>query len=175
MTSNLQNLLTHKGLLHDMRHDKLAQLQGEVMGLYLVSGRHRNATIDEFAASVLPAVHFNQFRIYRDSRKRPVGWVTWAFMTDEEAKGFMIGDYSFPIDAWIGGEQLWFMDVIAPYGHVSKIAEDLRHNVFPDRVGFAPDLESRDGSKRVRRFFGASVGGNGKQVVDDEFLASVAS
>jgi cytolysin-activating lysine-acyltransferase len=174
MRSNLQSLLSHKGLLHDMRPDRIAQLQGEVMSLYLASARHRSVTIDEFAASVMPAIHFNQFRIYRDSRRRPVGWVTWAFMTDQEAKDFMSGGYSFPIDAWIGGEHLWFMDVIAPYGHVSRIAEDLRQNVFPNRVGFAPDLESRDGSKRVRRFFGAGVGGNGKQVVDDEFLASVA-
>lgn len=174
MPSNLQTLLGHKGLLHDIAPAKLAQLQGEVTSLYLASDRHRSATLDEFAASVLPAIHFNQFRIYRDAKGRPVGWVTWAFLSDDEAAGFMAGNYAFPIEAWIGGAHLWFMDVIAPYGHILKIAEDLRLNVFPDRIGYAPDIDAQSGVKRVRRFFGAHVKGQPQTDQDDAFLIAMA-
>ncbi|WP_404404524.1 toxin-activating lysine-acyltransferase [Pelagibacterium halotolerans] len=171
MTFMRQTLLSHEGLLHRMPAAKLAQLQGEALDLFRASERHRDATISEFSVSILPAIHFDQFRIYRDA-KRPVGWVSWAFMTADEGRGYMAGNFDFQISTWIGGDYLWFIDFIAPYGHAAKIAEDLRSNVFPDKIGFAPDLDAANGSKRVRKFYGARVKGAGGAVNDLDFLAS---
>ena len=173
MASKLQILLRHKGLLHEMPAATLAQLQGEVLVLFLASNRHCNSSISELAASVLPAVHFNQFRIYRDD-KRPIGWISWAYMSEEDASGYMAGDFDFKISTWKSGEHLWFIDFIAPFGHALKIAEDLKRNVFPDGVGFAPDLEAKDGSKRVRKFFGANVKGTDTSETHIDFLKSVS-
>lgn len=72
---------------------------------------------------------------------------------------------------WTGGAQLWFIDDIAPYGHALKMAEDLRRNVFPDQVGFAPDLEATDGPRRVRRFFGIRSEGAGAADGAEAFIA----
>ncbi|WP_252836342.1 toxin-activating lysine-acyltransferase [Ciceribacter sp. RN22] len=144
------------------------------MGLYQASERHRNATVTEFASMVLPAIHFNQFRIYHDAKGRAVGWISWAYMTAEEGQGYMAGNFDFGTETWIGGEHLWFIDFIAPYGHALKIAADLRTNVFPDQIGFAPDLEAVDGSRRVRRFLGASVKGVDTKEANSDFLNSIS-
>ena len=173
MPSQLETLLSHKGLLHDMSGEKLAKLQGEVLSLFLASRRHSGDSLNQFAAAVLPAIHFNQFRIYRDAT-RPIGWVSWAYMTEEEAHGYMAGDFDFTVSTWINGEHLWFIDYIAPYGHALKIAEDLKHNVFPNDIAYAPDLEARDGSKRVRKFFGGNVVGKETQEGHIDFLAQVS-
>ncbi|WP_371169768.1 toxin-activating lysine-acyltransferase [Aliiroseovarius sp. 2305UL8-7] len=173
MTSKLQTLLSHDGLLHKMPPEKLAQLKGEVLDLFLVSDRYREATIGELVATVLPPVHFNQFRIYR-TEQRPIGWVSWAYMSDEDARGYMAGDFDFKISTWNSGEHLWFIDFIAPYGHALKIAEDLKKNVFPNQVGFAPDLEAKDGSKRIRKFFGAKVKGIDMSEENESFLKGVS-
>lgn len=172
MASELETLLRHDGLLHEMSGEKLAQLQGEVFNLFLASSRHSGSSLTQFAAAVFPAIHFNQFRVYRDAT-RPIGWVSWAYMTEEEARGYMAGDFEFKISTWVGGEHFWFIDFIAPYGHALKIAEDIKHNVFPDKVGFAPDLSAPDGTKRVRKFFGADVKGADTKEDHVDFLKGV--
>ena len=172
MASKLETLLTHKGLLHEIPRERLALLQGEVMNLFLASPRHRDESLVEFTLSVLPAIHFNQFRVYRKD-DQPIGWVSWAYMSDAEARGYMAGDFDFQVSTWIGGEHIWFIDFIAPFGHALKIADDLKKNVFPDDIAYAPDLEAEDGSKRVRKFFGGNVVGKDTDLSHEDFLIKV--
>jgi cytolysin-activating lysine-acyltransferase len=172
VASRFEVLLQHKGLLHDLPGPKLAQLQGEVFGLYLASERHRGTPVSEFATWVFPAIHFNQFRIYRNGT-RPIGWISWALMSDQDARGYMAGNFDFTIATWKSGTHLWFIDFIAPFGHAQRIAEDMKNNVFPDQIGFAPDVDAEDGSKRVRRFFGANVKGTDAAEAHVDFLKPI--
>jgi len=172
MASKLQILMRHKGLLHEIPKAKQAELEGEVLSLFLASNRHRHSTIDDFASVVLPAIHFNQFRIYRDA-DRPIGWVSWAYMSDEDASGYIAGDFDFKISTWKSGKHFWFIDFIAPFGHALKIADDLKKNVFPTGVGFAPDIDEKTGEKRVRKFFGTDVKGVDRAESHAEFLKKI--
>lgn len=167
-----EELLKHEGLLHDIAPKDLALLQGEVLYLFQHSPRHKLLTLDEFARSVLPAVHFNQFRIYR-IEGRPVGWVNWAWMEDAEAQGYMAGGFDFTIETWINGPHLWFIDYVAPFGHAMTMADDLKRNVFPDQVGYAPDLDDETGSKRIRKFFGARKSVEDMSADDKAFVSSL--
>ncbi|MCT4558517.1 MAG: toxin-activating lysine-acyltransferase [Pelagimonas sp.] len=172
MSFDLKSLLAKSGLLHEMPEPKLAQLQGEAQGLFLASDRHRDTPLSEFAASVLPPIHLNQFRIYRKGN-RPIGWVSWAYMSDEDAKGYMAGDFDFHVSCWTSGPHLWFIDYIAPFGHAMRMADDLKRNVFPDQVGFAPDLDDETGEKRIRKFYGARTATDTFSKDDAGFIASV--
>lgn len=144
-------------LLKKMSPSSVAQILGEVMQLFLASEKHSDATLKELRSSVLPPVSLNQFRIYRDSQGIAVGWVCWAYFSEQNAKDYMAGDFDFNLEAWNSGEQLWFVDYIAPFGHALKMAEDLKHNVFPDKVAFAPQLDEKGGIHRVRKYFGANL------------------
>ena len=156
--SAMQDLLRHEGLLTKMPADKAAQIQGEVFSIYLASKHHSACTINEMAAWVLPAIHFNQFRIYRQG-KRPVAWVSWARMSEEDGVAYINGrgDFKFRMKTWTGGDQIWFIDFIAPFGHALKVSYDLKRNVFPNETGFAPDINMETGERRVRKLFGAHV------------------
>lgn len=156
--SGMDDLLKQDGLLHKMSADKLAQIQGEAFTIYLASKRHSVCTIEECASWILPAIHFNQFRIYR-SGKRPIAWISWARMSQEDSDAYSVatGDFDFKISTWTSGEVIWFIDYIAPFGHAKKIAYDLKRNVFPGQVGFAPDIDPETGKRRVRKLFGANV------------------
>ena len=160
MDHNLRTLLEHKGLLHDMRPAKLHELQGEIMSIFLGAPHHAARTLTEIAALALPAIHFNQFRIYRQGG-RPVAWVSWAFMDEDECHKYVFAqaDYDFAFEKWKGGEHVMFIEFIAPFGHALKVAHDLKRNVFPGRTGFAPDLDMETGARRIRKLFGAHIEG----------------
>lgn len=157
------------GLLSKMPHEKLALLQGELFQLFLASDRHERLTLQEFAMSILPPIHFDQFRIYH-AGGRPVGFVSWAMFTAEEGAAYMAGDYDFSLDKWTCGDQIWFIDYIAPFGHAIKMAEDLRDNIFPNGIAYAPDLNDETGRKRVRTYRGKNRGGRAQQADMEGFL-----
>lgn len=170
--SHYDDLMTREGLLHNMTGAELSRLQGDILYLFQHSPRHRVLTLDEFARTVLPAIHFDQFRIYRTDA-RPVGWVNWAWMSDAEAQGYMAGDFEFTIDTWVGGEHLWFIDYVAPFGHALRMADDLKQNVFYDQVAYAPDLDEHTGSKRIRKFYGARKSPDALRPDDAAFIQTL--
>jgi cytolysin-activating lysine-acyltransferase len=158
-----------EGLLRKLPPQKLALLQGELFQLFVASDRHDTLSLREFAMSILPPIHFDQFRIYH-ANGRPVGFVSWAMFRPEDGKGYMAGDFDFSLDKWTAGDQLWFIDYIAPFGHAIKMAEDLRDNVFPNSVAYAPDLDDKTGRKRVRKYRGRKRGGLDQQEDMESFL-----
>lgn len=167
--ARIDDLLAQRGLFHEMPRARRLELQGELFDLFLASNRHRGASLMDFAAAVLPPVHFNQFRIYRDG-SRAVGFVSWAYFSTQEAEGYMNGDFDFTISAWTGGEHLWFIDFIAPYGHAIRMADDLKRNIFPNQVGFAPDLGDGTQAPRVRKFYGLGVSADDNTDTDRDFI-----
>lgn len=170
--ARIDDLLEHRGLFHEMARNRRLELQGELFDLFLASNRHRGASLTDFAAAILPPVHFNQFRIYRDN-KRAVGFVSWAYFSSQEAEGYMAGNFDFTVPAWIGGEHLWFIDFIAPYGHAIRMADDLKRNVFPNQVGFAPDLGDGNEAPRIRKFYGLGVSADDSIGNDRDFIKSL--
>lgn len=170
--ARIDDLLAYEGLFHKIPRARRLELQGELFDLFLASDRHRDGSLTDFAAAILPAVHFNQFRIYRDGQ-RAIGFVSWAYFTTQEAEGYMAGDFDFEVSAWIGGEHLWFIDFIAPYGHAIRMADDLKRNVFPNQVGFAPDLGDGIEPPRVRKFYGLGVSADDNDGNDRDFIRSL--
>ncbi len=64
---------------------------------------------------------------------RIIGVATWAWLNDDTAAA-MLRDGGVMPDAWQSGDQLWFIDVIAPYGDLRAISRDLRA-LFPGQTG----------------------------------------
>ena len=63
----------------------------------------------------------------------PIGFVSWAFFSESIAQKYKQGNYHLTYDDWTSGDQLWFIDFIAPYGNIRSIVKDLKTNVFPDK------------------------------------------
>ena len=175
MAPDLKSLLKHDGLLHNMPREKLHVLQGEVMNVYLGSKYHSSSSLVELFAWIMPAIHFNQFRMYHQGG-RPIAWVTWALMKEAEGTAYVTAnqDFDFTPETWQSGDQIWFIDFIAPYGHALKVAYDLKRNVFPNRAGFAPDIDMETGERRVRKLFGVNLRDQ-TPVGEDNFIEQAAA
>ncbi|MCI4649477.1 toxin-activating lysine-acyltransferase [Phaeodactylibacter sp.] len=132
MVKQTQNV--HEGVLNKLPPEKLNLLIGEVTSLLMLSKVHRKMQIRDISDIVLPPVHLNQFRIYRNSKEEPIGLVTWGWFSDEIEKKYLSGDVVLTFGEWNSGKNLFFTDFIAPFGHAKKIFKDLTHNIFPDET-----------------------------------------
>jgi cytolysin-activating lysine-acyltransferase len=75
---------------------------------------------------VLPPVQLNQFRIYHNAEKRPVGFASWAKFSPEVEDRFLNGNPVLSLDDWRSGDTIYFMEFIAPFGHITQMVKDLR-------------------------------------------------
>ena len=106
------------------------QMIGSIAHLMMLSPLHRQYNISDIAERFVPALIHNQFRYY-EINGSPIGFVNWAWLTDEIEQKYMTGEYVLNLDEWQGGNNLWFPEFIAPFGHARLIVKDLRTNILP--------------------------------------------
>jgi len=94
--------------------------------LFNQSDDHRLYTLVEFNHYCLFPVIHKKARLFYDG-DRPVGFVTWAWLTAEEAEEFLSERWMPDEEVWKRPDviddqyQLWGIDFIAPYGHSTKV------------------------------------------------------
>jgi len=109
---------------------------GEVTWLMAQSELHKEWPIASVMQWVLPALLYNQYRLYRQGDK-PVGYVSWARFSPKVETGYARDPSSLQPKDWQSGDRLWLIDWIAPEGGTFAISKDLKNNIFPDEVGRA--------------------------------------
>lgn len=106
------------------------QMIGSITHLMLSSPLHRKYKVSSITERFVPGLVHNQFRYY-EIDGNPIGFVNWAWLTDEVEQKFLKGKYVLKLDEWKAGNNLWFPEFIAPFGHARLIIKDLRSNIFP--------------------------------------------
>lgn len=94
--------------------------------LFNKSEYHRQYTLVQFNNYCLFPILHKKARLFYENDK-PIGFVSWAWITEEEAKEFLL-------ERWMPSEevhkrpdklddryQLWGLDFITPYGHSVKV------------------------------------------------------
>ena len=82
--------------------------------------------------------------------ERIVGVATWAWLRDTAADA-MLAEGGVAPDAWQSGDQLWFIDVIAPFGDMRAISRDLR-SPFPGVTGHSVRWNEDGSVRKIGRF-----------------------
>ncbi len=118
------------GLLSKLSQQKRNELVGEITFILMASEFHRRYLINDIAKCFMPALHLNQFKIYKNKDGNPVALVTWAYLSEEIEKKHMSGKYSLEINDWKSGDRLWGIDFMAPFGHMKMIKKDLEQGFF---------------------------------------------
>jgi cytolysin-activating lysine-acyltransferase len=126
---------------------KLSEVLGEVAWLMSQSPLHKQLFISDLEWLVMTPVLLQQFRLFYDDNK-PIGVAFWATASDEVAGMLAAGTTNASRDPgearsatpvrmrphdWKSGEQLWIVEVIAPFGGAELMVQDLKQNVFPTR------------------------------------------
>lgn len=81
---------------------------------------------------------------------RIVGVATWAWL-DAPAVDRMLADGGVAPQDWQSGDQLWFIDVIAPFGDMRAISRDLRR-LFPGQTGHSVRWNEDGTVKKIGTF-----------------------
>jgi len=94
--------------------------------LFNQSEDHRLYTLSEFNHyCIFPLLH-KKARLFYDGDK-PVGYVSWAWLTEDEVEKFLSQMWIPPEEVWKRPDiiddryQHWGIDFIAPYGHSTKV------------------------------------------------------
>ena len=143
-------------ILKKMPLEKRFKIIGEVASLMVSSDLHINYRMADLRDIFTPAIDCNQFRIYHNQNRFPVGFVCWAFLSDEIDKLYAEGKYKIKPADWNSGNNGWIIELIAPFGHGKKIISELRNQIFPNKSGKALTF-SKEKKLRVINIFGSKA------------------
>lgn len=93
----------------------------------LLETPRRYLSLGAIAVQVLPAIQLGQIAFCFDGRGRPVGYATWAFLTERVAMELGVDSTRvLHVSEWDEGSILWIMDFVAPMGHAMELARTVR-------------------------------------------------
>lgn len=96
--------------------------------LFAVSEDHRWYSVAEFYQYFIYPLMYDKVRIWVDEDNKPLGLFTYCFLTHEKAEDFLQDRYVIQEEDYKAdeGEELWGVEMIAPYGHLRKIVGELK-------------------------------------------------
>ncbi|WP_404712182.1 toxin-activating lysine-acyltransferase [Sphingomonas sp. MMS24-J13] len=105
---------------------------GEITWLLTQSPVHKQLFIGDLEWFCMPPLMLEQFRLFYGP-STPAAVAIWAFVSDEADERLEAGGYRLRADEWKSGDNLWLIELVAPFGAQEEILLDLSRNVFPDR------------------------------------------
>lgn len=127
---------------------KLSEVLGETVWLLSQSPLHKQFFISDLEWFIMTPVLLQQFRLFYATNK-PIGLVLWARVNDDVATRLAEGTTKLRPQDWKSGDQLWVVEVIAPFGGPEEMIKDLKAKVFPNEDIRYVAL-SKDGTKEVK-------------------------
>lgn len=108
---------------------------------------HRNYPTVALDRLLVPAINHNCVRLFANENGQVAAALIWARLSHEVSER-MIHDQVPPRpEDWAGGPDLWFVDLIAPFGDGPKVARHIARNPPQEPFWFA----RLDGRGRVRK------------------------
>lgn len=102
---------------------------GAATSIMLASPLHRHVFLTELEWLVVPAIAAGQIRVFHHNAV-PVAFATWAYLNAEVAERFKEGQGRLKPQEWHCGQDIWLIELCAPYGGVKELLEDLASTTF---------------------------------------------
>ena len=125
----------------------VAQMLGEIVWLMTQSPLHKQMFIGDLEWFCMPAVLLEQYRVFYGPNA-PAAAAFWAAVSDEADARLRAGGDKLRPNEWNGGENLWLIELVAPFGGHEEILDDLAASVFEGRP-FSYHAVSADGQRIV--------------------------
>lgn len=111
--------------------DKVA-VMGDALWLMQHSAAHKHLFITDIDWMLVPPVALEQYRLWKRDNL-PVAFATWGYLSPDAESRLLTGVRNVTESDWNSGEQLWLMDLIAPFGGQEEAALELKEKIFQDR------------------------------------------
>ena len=118
--------------MHVATPKTVAQMLGEIVWLMTQSTIHKQMFVGDLEWFCMPAVLLEQFRVFYGPNA-PAAVALWASVSAETQERLLQGGSKLRPDEWNNGENLWLIELIAPFGAQDEILRDLASSVFQDR------------------------------------------
>lgn len=106
---------------------------GPVTWLMMQQPHTRHTLLSELEWRVVPALMLEQAKLYMRG-DAPLAYVSWAKMSDAVGQRYRQVPHQLSFNDWKSGSEVWLIDVVAPFGGVPKLMEELRTQVFSGQV-----------------------------------------
>jgi len=112
--------------------DALSKLPilGPAIWLYARDPMKKFGFIGDIDGTVLPPVILDQCRLYT-KEGIPFAFFTWAKVSDAVDERLRGGQPSIAPHEWQSGENLWMVDMVAPFGGLDDMFAELRKDYLP--------------------------------------------
>lgn len=111
---------------------------------------HRQMPAFALARIFHPAINHGCVRYFENSQGRTAAALIWARLSSEVSERMLRDRIPPREDEWASGDTLWFLDLLAPFGHGRQIARTIARNPPPEQFYFAR-LNAQGGVRRVVR------------------------
>jgi cytolysin-activating lysine-acyltransferase len=122
-------------------------LLGAVSWLMLQQPATRHTLLSELEWRVMPPLVLEQVKLYmRDGA--PIAYVSWAHLSETVALRYCTAPHQLTAGDWKSGDQVWIVDIFAPFGGVQEVIDDLRKTAFAGQavnqlsIGLMPDVKT---------------------------------
>ncbi len=112
----------------DLDAQQLADF-GAMCFLIGISPSENHVQLRHVMLKLEPALRLNQYKIFR-SKGFPRAFVTWAGLSPEVELEFAIEQKMIAPETWNGGEEIWIIDLVAPFGHADQIQDMIKTEVL---------------------------------------------
>lgn len=105
---------------------------GAVSWLMAQQNATRHTLLSELQWRVMPALVLDQAKLYL-REGLPLAFVSWARLSPEVVERYREKPHHLIAADWQSGEQVWIVDLLAPYGGTEEVIKDLKEKVFPGK------------------------------------------
>jgi cytolysin-activating lysine-acyltransferase len=108
-------------------------LLGAVTWLMMQHNTTRHTLISDLEWRVMPPLVLDQAKLYMRNNA-PVAYVSWAKLSEEVANRYCSVPHQLAMGDWQSGDQIWIVDLYAPFGGATAVLQDLRDSVLKGLV-----------------------------------------
>jgi len=120
---------------------------------------HRKMPAAWLARVFIPAVNSDCVRFFRNDKGDVCAALIWARLTDDAAARMVHQNQPPTARDWAAGDKLWFLDLLAPFGHGRMVARHIARNPPEDPFRFA----RLDASGKVARVVRGDASARGRE------------
>lgn len=95
-------------------------LLARIVALMIDSEVYQNDTLAEVKKNITAPLYTNKCLLFFRGNKL-VGYVSWAFLTEEAEARYMERPNSLEVTDWGEGERIWIIDLLAPYEQMDSV------------------------------------------------------
>nr|WP_315490379.1 toxin-activating lysine-acyltransferase [uncultured Rhodoferax sp.] len=106
---------------------------GAVAWLMMQQAGARHTLLSELEWRVMPPLVLEQAKLYmRDGA--PIAYVSWALLSERVAQRYLEAPHHLVAADWKSGDQVWIVDLLAPFGGAPEVMKELRETVFAGKA-----------------------------------------